>query len=80
MVYVILTHIPVECGVVEPYVDRFFDPNYRLKAIYITLLMQLKREAGLEDHIYKCMYSTGCCSPKFYDLPKTHKANTPLDP
>ena len=25
MVKVILTHIPVECGVVDPYVDRFFD-------------------------------------------------------
>ena len=25
MVYVILTHIPFECGVIDPYVDRFFD-------------------------------------------------------
>ena len=25
MVEVILTHIPVECGVVDPYVDRFLD-------------------------------------------------------
>ena len=25
MVKVILTHIPVECGIVDPYVDRFLN-------------------------------------------------------
>ena len=55
------------------------DPTNRLKAKPITL-RQLKRETGLEDHIYKYMYPTGCSSPKFYGLPKIHKANTPLRP
>ena len=56
------------------------DPINRLKAKLITLLRQLKRETGLEDHIYKYMYPTGCSPPKLYGLPKIHKANTPLRP
>ena len=56
------------------------DPSNNLKAKPITVLRKLKRETGLEDHIYKYMYPTGCTSPKFYGLPKLHKANTPLRP
>ena len=26
------------------------------------------------------MYPVGCISPKFYDVPKIHKSNTPLRP
>ena len=37
----------------------------------------MKRETGLEDNIYKYMYHMECTSPKFYGLPKIHKANTP---
>ena len=56
------------------------DPTNKLKAKLITLLRKLKRETGLEDHIHKYMYPMGCTSPKFYGLPKIHKANTPLRP
>ena len=56
------------------------DPTNKLKAKHITLLRNLKRETGLEDHIYKYMYPTGCTSPKFYGLGKFHKANIPLRP
>ena len=56
------------------------DPTNRLKAKLITLPRQLKRDTGLEEHIYKYMYPTGCNSPNFYGLPKIHKANTPLRP
>ena len=57
-------------------IDKY--STYRLKAKHITLLRQLKWETGLEDHIYKYIYTTGCSFPKFYGLPKIHKANTPL--
>ena len=53
------------------------DPTKKLKAKLITLLRKIKRDTGLEDSIYKYMYSTGCTSPKFYGLPKIHKTNTP---
>ena len=56
-------------------IDR--DPTNKIKAKHITLLRKLKWETGLEDHIYKYMYPMGCTSPKFYGLPKIHKANTP---
>ena len=56
------------------------DPTNKLKSKLITLLRKLKRESGLEDHIYKNMYPMGCPSPKIYDLPKIHKTNTPLRP
>ena len=41
------------------------DLTNRLKAKLITLLRQFKRDTGLEEHIYKYMYLTGCSSPKF---------------
>ena len=59
-------------------IDR--DPTNKLKAKFITLLRILKREIGLKDHIYKHMYPMGCTSPRFYGLPKIHKANIPLRP
>ena len=54
------------------------NPTNKLRAKLITLLRRIKRESGLEDSIYKCMYSMGCTSPKFYGLQKIHEANTPL--
>ena len=56
------------------------DPTNKCKAKLIILLQKLKREIGLEDHIYKYMYPMGYTSLKFYGLPKIHKANTPLRP
>ena len=35
------------------------DPTNRLKAKLIILLGKLKRETGLEDHIYNYMYPNG---------------------
>ena len=53
------------------------DSTNRLKTKLITLFRQLKRDTGLEEHIFKFMYPTGCSFPKFYGLPGIHKANTP---
>ena len=56
------------------------DSTNRLGAKFITLLRKLKRETGLEDHIYKYMYPMGCSSPKFYGFLKIYNANTTLRP
>ena len=40
----------------------------------------MKRESGLEDTIYKCMYPMACTSPKFYGLPKIQETNITLRP
>ena len=56
------------------------DPTNRLKAKIIILLRQLKRDAWLEEHIYKYMQSTGYRFPTFCGLSTIHKPNTPLRP
>ena len=56
-------------------IDR--DPTNKLKVKLVTVLRRIKRESGLEDNIYKCIYPMGCTSPKFYELPKIHKPNIP---
>ena len=59
-------------------IDR--DPTDKLKAKLINILRSIKRESGLKDSIYKCMYPMGCTFPKFYGLPRIHKTKTPLRP
>ena len=39
-------------------IDR--DQTNKLKEKHVTLLMKIKRETGVEDYIYRDMYSTGC--------------------
>ena len=56
------------------------DPTTRQKNKLINLLMNIKAEGGINDETYKRMYPTGAGSPKFYGLPKIHKAGTPLRP
>ena len=55
------------------------DPTNKLKAKLITILRRIKRETGMEEGMYKAMYSTSC-TPRFYGLPKIHKTCTPLRP
>ena len=38
----------------------------------------VKHQTGLDNLTYKSMYPTGCVLPKFYDLIKIHKPDTPL--
>ena len=54
------------------------DPTNKHKAKLITLLMKITIEGGIDKNTYKIMYSTGVCSPKFYELPKIHRKDTPL--
>ena len=44
--------------------------------VFITI----KSEGGFSEDNYKRMYPTGAVSPKYYGLPKIHKAGTPLRP
>ena len=74
----------------KDYIDKasnlLVQPSYRtvereqtnkLKAKLITILRRIKRESGLEENLYKYMYSMGYTSPKFYGLSKIHKSGTP---
>ena len=40
----------------------------------------VQKETGLDNSTYKCIYPTGCITPKFYGLPKIHKPDTTLRP
>ena len=56
------------------------DPTKRQKARLINILKNIKSEGGLSEESYRKMYPTGAVSPKYYGLPKIHKAGTPLRP
>ena len=52
------------------------DPTNRQKSRLINILKNIKSEGGLNEESYKRMYPTGAVSPKYYGLPKIHKAET----
>ena len=56
------------------------DPTSKLKTKLISLLKKIKAEGGIEDQLYKKMYSTGAVAQKFYGLPKINKRDIPLRP
>ena len=56
------------------------DPTNKQKAKLINILKKIKSEGRLSEDGYKKMYPTGAVSPKYYGLPKIHKAGTPLRP
>ena len=56
------------------------DPTKKQKARLINILKKIKSEGVLSEDNYKKMYPTGAVSPKYYGLPKIHKAGTPLRP
>ena len=56
------------------------DPTMKQKARLINILKKINSEGGLSEDNYKKMYPTGAVSPKYYGLPKIHKAGTPLRP
>ena len=56
------------------------DPTNRYKNKLIQLLKNIKSEGGINHTIYKRLYPTGAIPPKYYGLPKIHKANVPLRP
>ena len=56
------------------------DPTSYLKNKFITLLKDIKQTGGLSTQKYKQLYPTSAVPPKFYGLPKIHKAGTHLRP
>ena len=56
------------------------DPTNRQKNKLIQILKKIKEEGGMDESTYKKMYPTGAGIPKFYGLPKIHKAGVPLRP
>ena len=56
------------------------DPTSHLKNKLISLLKDIKQTGGLCTLKYKQLYPTSAVPPKFYGLPKIHKAGTPLRP
>ena len=56
------------------------DPTNKYKNKLIQLLKNIKSEGGINNTIYKRLYPTGAVPPKYYGLPKIHKADVPLRP
>ena len=56
------------------------DPTNRQKNRLIQILMKIKEEGGMSETTYKKVYPAGAGIPKFYGLPKIHKAGVPLRP
>ena len=56
------------------------DPTNKDKNKLISLLKTIKSEGGIDETTYKKLYPTGAGTPKFYGLPKVHKAGVPLRP
>ena len=56
------------------------DPTNKQKNKFIQLLKKIKTEGGISEENYKKMYPTCAGIPKFYGLPKVHKAGVPLRP
>ena len=56
------------------------DPTNRQKNKLIQILKKIKEEGGMSEATYKKVYPTGAGIPKFYGLPKIHKAGVPLRP
>ena len=56
------------------------DTANRPKNKLISLLKSIKAEVGISETTYKRLYPTGATTPKYYELPKVHKKDTPLRP
>ena len=54
------------------------DPTNMQKNKLIHILKKIKAEGGMNEDTYKRMYPTGAGIPKFYGLPKIHKAGIPI--
>ena len=63
-----------------PYRELVADPTNKYKNKLINLLKTIKSESGMNNNTYKRLYPTGAVFPKYYGLPKIHKAGVPLRP
>ena len=62
------------------YRELVANPTNKYKNKLINLLKANKAEGGINNITYKRLYPTGAGSPKYYGLPKIHKAGVPLRP
>ena len=62
------------------YRELVADPTNKDKNKLIKLLKTIKAEGGINNTTYKRLYPTGAGSPKYYGLPKIHKAGVPMKP
>ena len=60
------------------YVKLKGNPTTKYKNKLIKILQELKRSQAISEIKYKQLYPTSEEVPKFYGLPKVHKANIPL--
>jgi predicted GIY-YIG superfamily endonuclease len=56
------------------------DPTNIYKNRLISILREWKNKRSITDNLYHRIYPTSDIAPKFYGLPKIHKANVPLRP
>ena len=56
------------------------DPTTKYQNKLINLLKSIKAGGGINNTTYKSLYPTEACSPKYYGLPKIHKACVLLRP
>ena len=59
------------------YRELVADPTNKYKNKLINLLKTIKSEGGMNNITYRRLYPTGAVSPKYYGLPKVHKAGVP---
>ena len=62
------------------YRELVADPTNKYKNKLINLLKTIKSGGGMNNNTYKRLYPKGAVSPKYYGLPKIHKAGVPLRP
>ena len=56
------------------------DPTAKFKRQFVTALKDLKDRKVISWEFHKKLYPTTDQPPRFYGLPKVHKANMPLRP
>ena len=62
------------------YVKLSRDPTQKYKKEIADQLRGLKETGMLSNNLYRRLYPTTDTAPRFYGLPKVHKANLPLRP
>ena len=65
---------------VDTYEPLKKDPINLYKTKLVNILRDWKTNKSISDNLYHRLYPTSDLPPRFYGLPKIHKANIPLRP
>ena len=65
---------------VDTYEPLKKDPTNLYKTKLVNILRDWKTNKSISDNLYHRLYPTSDLPPRFYGLPKIHKANIPLRP